>query len=70
MSDLSTRTKRDVRHGELFPDRATMIIYLEYALDELAEIDEISASLIQMAITNLRGGDPRQPVPNYKHKLS
>ena len=70
MSDVGTRTKRDARHGQLLPDRATMIVYLEYALDELAELDEVSASLIQMAIMNLRDSDPRQPLPHYKHKLS
>jgi hypothetical protein len=70
MSDLDTRTKRGVSKGELFPDRATMIVYLEYALEELAELDEISASLIQMAILNLRACDPREPALNYTHKLS
>ena len=47
-----------------------MIVYLEYALEELAELDEISASLIQMAIMNLRAAGLPEPVVNYKHKLS
>jgi hypothetical protein len=70
MSDLDARTKRGVSKGELFSDRATMIVYLEYALQELAELDEISASLIQMAILNLRVCDPQEPALNYTHKLS
>ena len=70
MSDLGTKTKRGGSKGQLFPDRATMIVYLEYALEELAEVDEISASLIQMAILNLRASDPRKPALNYTHKLS
>ena len=70
MSDLGTRTKRGVSNGQLFPDRATMIVYLEYALEELAELDEISASLIQMAILNLRASDPQGAALNYTHKLS
>jgi hypothetical protein len=70
MSDVDTRTKRGVSNGQLFPDRATMIVYLEYALEELAELDEISASLIQMAIMNLRAAGLPEPVVNYKHKLS
>ena len=47
-----------------------MIVYLEYALEELAELDEISASLIQLAISNLRASDPQEPALNYTHKLS
>jgi hypothetical protein len=70
MSDLDARTKRNGSDAQLFPDRATMIVYLEYALKELAELDEISASLIQMAIMNLRTTDRREPPGNYKHKLS
>jgi hypothetical protein len=70
MSDIDTRTKRAVSKGELFPDRATMIVYLEYALEELAELDEVSASLIQMAILNLRGSDPQEAALNYTRKLS
>jgi hypothetical protein len=70
MSDLDTRTKRGASKGELFPDRAMMIVYLEYALEELAELDEISASLIQLAISNLRASDPQEPALNYTHKLS
>lgn len=47
-----------------------MIIYLEYALEELQELDETSASLIEMAIVNLRKAGPPHEVPHYKRKLS
>lgn len=70
MSDVDTRTKRGGSNGQLFPDRATMIVYLEYALEELAELDEVSASLIQMAILNLRASDPQAAALHYTRKLS
>ena len=60
MSDVDTRTKRGVSNGQLFPDRATMTVYPTMLWRSSRSLDEISASLIQMAIMNLRAaGLPR-----------
>ncbi len=40
---------------ETSADRELLIAYLEYAVSDVAALDETSASLLQLAIAHLRG---------------
>jgi hypothetical protein len=39
---------------EMSADRQLLIAYLEYAVSDVAAVDEISASLLQLAIAHLK----------------
>jgi len=43
----------DDRTGAIQPDRQSLIAYLQYALAELAAVNETSAALVRMAIFSL-----------------
>ena len=45
-------------------------MYLQYALEDLAEIDKTSAALIEKAIMNLRDSNPQGAARTYLQKLS
>jgi hypothetical protein len=70
MPDRDKRAKRGLCQGQLFPDRAGLIMYLQYALEDLAEIDKTSAALIEKAIMNLRDSNPQGAARTYLQKLS
>lgn len=54
-------------HG--FSDRASLITYLQYVVDEVGAIDEPSAILLRMVISNLAHSDSQLPGSNYMHRL-
>jgi hypothetical protein len=65
MSDSDKTAKRGPGQDQLFPDRAGLIMYLQYALEDLAEIDKTSAALIEKVIMNLRDSHPQMAARNY-----
>jgi hypothetical protein len=64
------KTARDAGRSDLFADRASLIVYLQYALDELTLLDETSAGLIQMAILNLQDENSPSRLDYHNPRLS
>jgi hypothetical protein len=64
-----SETKNDECQDQPFSNRASLITYLEYVVDEVAAVDEPAAVLLRMAISNLAHSDSQLPGSNYKHRL-
>jgi hypothetical protein len=65
MSDI----KSDECQDYSFSDRASLITYLQYVVEEVAALDEPSAILLRMVISNLAHPDSQLPGSNYMHRL-
>ncbi len=50
-------------------DRELLIAYLEYAVNDVAALDETSASLLQMAISRLKATRPGERLFQFTGKL-
>jgi len=65
--------KYGAAHGRatrLFPDPANLITYLQYAVDDVAELDEASATFLRIAISHLEASQSLLPVFEGVSKLS
>lgn len=60
---LVKQTMVMIDSDEAPPDRATLIMYLRYALDDLAKVNETSAALVRMAIVSLEEETSTVPEP-------
>ena len=58
-----SETKNDECQDQPFSNRASLITYLEYVVDEVAAVDEPAAVLLRMAISNLAIPIRSCPVP-------
>jgi hypothetical protein len=56
--------------GRQFTDRRHLIVYLQYALDEVAAQDDISAVLLRMTISRLQTTESLLPSSEGVPKLS
>ncbi len=65
MSEIESDECRD----QAFSDRASLITYLQYVVDEVAALDGQSAELLRMVISNLAHPDSQLPGSNYMHRL-
>jgi len=69
MSDVRGKSGDELAQAYSLADRAKLITYLQYAVDDVAELNETSAALLRMAITHLAGADSLCAFDG-RHKLS
>ncbi|HEX4409415.1 MAG TPA: hypothetical protein VH206_11635 [Xanthobacteraceae bacterium] len=65
MSEINNDECQD----HVFSDRASLITYLQYVVDEVAAVDEQSAAMLRMVISNLAHSDSELPGSNFMHRL-
>ncbi len=70
MRSCRKRAAGGPRQGYAFADRTTLISYLQYAVDDVAELNETSAQFLRMAITHLKGSNPLLPAFGGASRLS
>jgi hypothetical protein len=56
--------------GQIFADRKILVAYLEYAVDDVATVNETSATFLRMAISHLEHSSSLLPPFDGIPKLS